>query len=184
MRRLLGYHVKGKDAMLVLYSRDALGPPLRAAQAVLAEIRTGTFRPDADRSGRILNPFTNCPADPLELFVDEASRPSGGTATPQAAAVDSDDEEDYASLDPHDPRDSDLDDPEEFESSEEDEGAGIVPDGDDVEFLRNMVTGKYHVLVDGTTPACGRRWPLHFEIMSEGPHDPERMCKPCVIRRG
>ena len=34
-RRLLGYHVKPKDNMLVLYSRDALGPPLRAAQGDL-----------------------------------------------------------------------------------------------------------------------------------------------------
>ena len=51
-RRLLGYHVKPKDKITILYSRDELAGPLRLVQDLYLQIRAGSFLPDASRSGR------------------------------------------------------------------------------------------------------------------------------------
>jgi len=50
-RRLLGYHRLPGERSTASYSRDELAGPLRELAALLAEIRAGTFLPDATRSG-------------------------------------------------------------------------------------------------------------------------------------
>ena len=40
--------------MALTYSRDAASRPIRVLERMLAEIRSGTFEPDASRSGRLL----------------------------------------------------------------------------------------------------------------------------------
>ncbi|CAE8589823.1 unnamed protein product [Polarella glacialis] len=52
-RRALGYHVGEKDVSVLTYSRDAMGGPIRELEVLLSEIRSGTFVPDAGRSGRL-----------------------------------------------------------------------------------------------------------------------------------
>ena len=54
VRTALGYHVQvGQDSTLT-YSRDALARPLRKLEAMLSEVRLGTFDPDVSRSGRLV----------------------------------------------------------------------------------------------------------------------------------
>ena len=53
-RLALGYH--SGSSMVHRYSRDAMARPLAQLSAMLLEIRTGCFDPDATRSGRILKP--------------------------------------------------------------------------------------------------------------------------------
>jgi hypothetical protein len=50
-RRILGYHSKPKDIMMLEYSRDALSGPLGALGEVLDCITNGSFDPDSSRSG-------------------------------------------------------------------------------------------------------------------------------------
>ena len=50
-RLVLGGHTSNVRSAMV-YSRDALGRPLRLLERLLKEIRTGKFLPDATRSGR------------------------------------------------------------------------------------------------------------------------------------
>ena len=51
-RRTLGYHMKAKDVVVNLYSRDAQAAPLRRLAKVEHAVRVGTFFPDETRSGR------------------------------------------------------------------------------------------------------------------------------------
>jgi hypothetical protein len=52
VRRMLGHHVKPKEASALVYSRDALAGPLRELQKLLAAVRDRRFFPDSTRSGR------------------------------------------------------------------------------------------------------------------------------------
>ena len=51
-RRRLGGHSKADEKSVLEYSRDALAVPLEEVENIFAEIRPGTFDPDATRSGR------------------------------------------------------------------------------------------------------------------------------------
>ena len=51
-RLLLGYHTS-PFTMGLTYSRDGMARPLQILSDMLAEIRSGTFRPDCTRSGRL-----------------------------------------------------------------------------------------------------------------------------------
>ena len=51
-RRILGGHAKPKELSMLEYSLDAMAGPLDSLAEVLAEVREGTFDPDATRSGR------------------------------------------------------------------------------------------------------------------------------------
>ena len=51
-RRTLGYHMKAKDVVVNLYSRDAQAAPLRRLAKVEQAVRAGVFCPDETRSGR------------------------------------------------------------------------------------------------------------------------------------
>jgi len=55
-RRLLGYHRLPGERSTASYSRDELAGPLRELASLLAEIRSGTFVPDATRSGYLRGP--------------------------------------------------------------------------------------------------------------------------------
>ena len=70
-RKLLGGHADSKDKSMEEYSRDVLAKPLLALGALLQDVRTGRFNPDATRSGR------------WQPRVTEAAQSSagGGTAT-------------------------------------------------------------------------------------------------------
>eukprot|EP00971_Amphidinium_carterae_P323509 6429083-Amphidinium_carterae.1 len=52
VRALLGGHVSASDVSILTYSRDELAGPLRQLGRVLEAVRSGTFDPDATRSGR------------------------------------------------------------------------------------------------------------------------------------
>ena len=56
-RRILGYHVAGKDRMVQVYSSDELAAPLRKLELVEKAVRNGTFDPDVSRSGRFKRPL-------------------------------------------------------------------------------------------------------------------------------
>ena len=55
-RARLGYHSRGAGGTELIYARDSMSQPLREMNAVLDEVRNGTFRPDATRSGYFTNP--------------------------------------------------------------------------------------------------------------------------------
>ena len=59
-RRLLGYHTLAGDRSADTYVRDLLSAPLRSLDAMLSEVREGTFIPDGARSGTFAQPV---PAD-------------------------------------------------------------------------------------------------------------------------
>ena len=50
-RRLLGYHTAKGDKTMEIYSRDSMAGPLRDLDGLLMKIRSGSFLPDATRSG-------------------------------------------------------------------------------------------------------------------------------------
>ena len=54
VRKALGYHIDSNEMSMMTYSRDAMARPLRKLEALLAEVRLGTFDPDASRSGRLV----------------------------------------------------------------------------------------------------------------------------------
>eukprot|EP00435_Cladocopium_sp_Y103_P073992 s288_g46.t1 len=64
-RLLLGHHTTGKQSADV-YARDVLAAPLREFDTVLQNIRNGSLRPDATRSGMVGN-VTD--ADPKDSYV-------------------------------------------------------------------------------------------------------------------
>ena len=55
--------------------------------------------------------------------------------------------------------------------------------GGDQEFLVNTLSKKVHLLDAGTDPACGRRWPVHFGVVTERPTDPKLVCAHCLRAR-
>ena len=81
-RLVLGYHAN-KLRMTLTYSRDAAARPLALLAHVLAEIREGTFEPDATRSGR-LKPGA-APLDRVEL----TGAPSAGNSVQVCSEVQS-----------------------------------------------------------------------------------------------
>ena len=90
-RRTLGYHIPRKDKSLIIYSRDSLAAPLRDLDRTLAEISTGTFKPDATRSGMIAN-FED-PGDPSgETEVDAISSSSSEASDDEEEAPQSEEE--------------------------------------------------------------------------------------------
>jgi hypothetical protein len=50
-RSILGYHIQDTQQSMLHYSRDEQSAPLRSLKQVLQEIRIGSFKPDATRSG-------------------------------------------------------------------------------------------------------------------------------------
>jgi hypothetical protein len=54
VRKALGYHIDSNEMSMMTYSRDAMARPLRKLEALLAEVRLGTFNPDTSRSGRLV----------------------------------------------------------------------------------------------------------------------------------
>ena len=54
VRKALGYHIDSNEMSMMTYSRDAMARPLRKLEAMLAEVRLGTFDPDSSRSGRLV----------------------------------------------------------------------------------------------------------------------------------
>lgn len=55
VRKALGYHIDSNELSMMTYSRDAMARPLRKLEAMLAEVRLGTFLPDESRSGRLVS---------------------------------------------------------------------------------------------------------------------------------
>ena len=66
-RLLLGHHVTGKGSADV-YARDVLAAPLRQFDMILQQIRNGSLRPDASRSGMVGE--RTC-QEPKESFLPE-----------------------------------------------------------------------------------------------------------------
>ena len=54
-RTLLGYHSLGSNVSTLTYSRDSLSGPLRELTKVLKNIKSGKFKPDETRSGRMVD---------------------------------------------------------------------------------------------------------------------------------
>ena len=50
-RALLGFHSKGKDGAELVYGRDNMSAPLRELNVVISAVASGSFDPDATRSG-------------------------------------------------------------------------------------------------------------------------------------
>ena len=67
-RMALGGHVSFMKSAIV-YSRDAMARPLRILEALLSEIRLGSFCPDDTRSGRFRTAPESTPAESVERDV-------------------------------------------------------------------------------------------------------------------
>ena len=55
-RRVLGYHSQPGDRVMHIYSRDTVSASVRELEKVLDQVREGTFKPDATRSGYFVSP--------------------------------------------------------------------------------------------------------------------------------
>lgn len=72
-RRFLGYHSKGSDQSMLVYSRDAMAAPLRSLDDMIAQIRESKFKPDETRSGFFPERSQSSEASPPEATVSDSS---------------------------------------------------------------------------------------------------------------
>ena len=189
IRRTLGYHVKPKDRMAILYSRDAVSAPLRELCKVLASVRCGAFRPDATRSGHIV-------AAPIALAGPSvpaaASAEPDVRAPPVAEAVGAGGDDDVlGDVDeqtaspvllaacPPDSGESVGSGSSASSSSCESVEAGPDTGHAAAELIINMATKVGHYITDDGELACGLALPRRFSIVAALPPG-ARLCCRCV----
>ncbi len=68
-RQVLGHHSTGKHSHEI-YNRDLLAEPMRQLELILQRIRTGSFLPDASRSGMITEATVEDPCFIRSPFLD------------------------------------------------------------------------------------------------------------------
>ena len=78
-RKILGYHKAPEDRSLRSYSRDEVAAPLREMVAVIENVKTGAFQPDATRSGFI--------AKQVEVVSDSDAELQASLTNPQPATT-------------------------------------------------------------------------------------------------
>ena len=91
MRQVLGHHSTGKHSHEI-YNRDLLAEPIRQLELILQRIRTGSFLPDASRSGMITEATAGDPSKDFRLEEDdsESSESSSTDSSSEAATLHSD----------------------------------------------------------------------------------------------
>ena len=91
MRQVLGHHSTGKHSHEI-YNRDLLAEPIRQLELILQRIRTGSFLPDASRSGMITEATAEDPSKNFRLEEDdsESSESSSTDSSSEAATLHSD----------------------------------------------------------------------------------------------
>ena len=67
-RKLLGYHSPSNDQSLLIYSRDAMGAPLKLLETVVEDIRLGAFLPDEPRTKRTVHESSRVPIESEYVF--------------------------------------------------------------------------------------------------------------------
>ena len=93
MRQVLGRHSTGKHSHEIYNRhRDLLAEPIRQLELILQRIRTGSFLPDASRSGMITEATAEDPSKSFRLEEDESesSESSSTDSSSDAATLHSD----------------------------------------------------------------------------------------------
>eukprot|EP00435_Cladocopium_sp_Y103_P035682 s3841_g9.t1 len=171
VRQVLGHHVTGKKSHEI-YSRDLLANPLRQFEDILKQVRTGSFRPDASRSGMISMAAS---ADPRESFV----QPTEGAE---------------AENEPLEPSSSDSsDDSSSTCSFEEDhlpeiEAPLAKPQvwNPDFDMYRHRRTQTVHLMAEGSTHntfSCGLKCSSDHELVKASAFLEFRKCKRCEVAK-
>ena len=90
-RQVLGHHSTGKHSQEI-YNRDLLAEPIRQLELILQHIRTGSFLPDASRSGMITEATVEDPSKSFrrEESQSESSESSSTDSSSDAATLHSD----------------------------------------------------------------------------------------------
>ena len=90
-RQVLGHHSTAKHSHEI-YNRDLLAEPIRQLELILERIRTGSFLPDASRSGMITEPTVEDPSKSFrrEESESESSESSSTDSSSDAATLHSD----------------------------------------------------------------------------------------------
>ena len=125
-RLILGGHV-GHVRSAVVYSRDALGRPLRILEDMLEQVRQGLFVPDANRSGRFVAPQMSEELPESGVFeprTDSAADISDPAPETLQAVIKIEDDDDndfgFEKIDSHDPAEASAESVMHGESSEDD----------------------------------------------------------------
>ena len=153
-RRLLGYHVAGRDTSMVIYSRDAMATPMRVLDRLLLQVQRGTFLPDETRSGR---------------FVRDAS-------SSESSSIASDDEEDAEDDEHEEAAAAVVGDwpPKEAQRK-------LQLPSDEAKYVRRRTSRCIHVMRDeaGSHLQCGRKISTAMEVLSSRPPFLHPACLVC-----
>jgi len=170
-RQLLGHHATGK-ASAECYGRDNLAKPLREFEAVLQQIRTRAFVPDATRSGMLQNAEV---ADPVDTFQGSTSIQEPETSGQDEASESS----------------SESDSEESSTSSDEDDVGGLDAVAaprqwdPDTTMYQNRKSKIVHVVASGGAASfsCGIQITSDYQEITESAFLDIRRCRRCATAR-
>lgn len=168
-RRLLGHHLDANAKSAEAYNRDSMGPAVARLVGTLQAIKQGAFLPDANRSGRFVNPpATQSPAEDVQSDSDSSYVPSSNES--------SDSDEFLFSG----PSDSTL----LWHLVAPNLRPGFVDVPESCTVFRNNMSGMQHLKRHGSVKfLCGRRECDRYTYFAGKPVKGVAMCEHCINSR-
>ena len=174
-RLLLGHHASGHHSADT-YARDVLAHPLRQYEEVLQRIRMGAFRPDASRSGMLLE---SSKPDPKESYtVPEEVAPEDHPQGPI-----SEDSSSSSSSESDSVRELVAEEQETLHGDPIAEPTVWEPD---VTMYQHKRSSIIHIMAAGTTNgkfSCGNKLTRDYVVVRQVPFLELRKCKRCEVAR-